>query len=62
MVSRRTDRLLHKITHHTNKTYPYDKNISGFDYPIQDYEILGREITLRYKNRYIPDKKVSGPA
>ena len=59
MVSRRTDRLLHKITHHTNKAYPYDKNISGFDYPIQDSEILGREITLRYKNRYIPDKKVS---
>jgi uncharacterized protein YjdB len=55
MVSRRTDRLLHKITHHTNLEQPYDKNISGIIYPAQDADKLGRTVTLRYKNRYIPD-------
>lgn len=56
MVSRRTDRLLHKITHHTNLEQPYDINISGIKYPAQDADLLGRTVTLRYKNRYIPDE------
>ena len=55
MVSRRTDRLLHKITHHTNLEQPYDKNISGIIYPAQDADLLGRTVTLRYKNRYLPE-------
>lgn len=55
MVSRRTDRLLHKITHHTNLEQPYSENISGNKYPAQDADKLGRTVTLRYKNRYIPD-------
>lgn len=56
MVSRRSDRLLYKITHHTNLARPYDKNISGLRFPAQDSEKLGREITLRYVNKYIPEK------
>ena len=55
MVSRRTDRLLHLITHHTNLEQPYSANISGEDYPAQDSERLGRTVTLKYKNRYESD-------
>ena len=57
MVSRRTDRLLHKITHHTNLEQPFSNNISGIKYPAQDADMLGRMVTLKYKNRYIPDVK-----
>jgi len=55
MVSRRTDRLLHKLTHHTNIEQPYSKYISGRKYPAQDIVMLGSIVRLRYKNRYIPD-------
>lgn len=55
MVSRRTDRLLHKITHHTNKYQPYNKYLSGDKYPKQDGLKLGRPVTLKYRNKYIPN-------
>jgi uncharacterized protein YjdB len=55
MVSRRTDRLLHMITHHTNLEQPFNPNISGNNYPAQNTEKLGRTIKLKYRNRYIPD-------
>ena len=51
MVSRRTDKLLHLITHHTNLEQPYNENISGENYPAQDSERVGRTVTLKYKNK-----------
>ena len=58
MVSRRTDRLFHMMTHHTNKEQPYNQNISGEIFPAQDSDKLGRTITLKYKNRYIPNVEI----
>ena len=55
MVSRRTDRLFHKMTHHTNLHQPFTKYISGTLYPAQDSEKLGRMEKLKYRNKYIPD-------
>ena len=55
MVSRRTDRLLQKITHHTNLEQPYNQYITGYKYPKQDTDKLGTIIQMKYRNRYIPN-------
>ena len=55
MVSRRTDRLLNKITHHTNIYQPFTKYISGEKYPLQDGDKLGTLVKLKYRNKYISD-------
>ena len=55
MVSRRTDKLLHKITHHTNLEQPYNQYITGYKYPQQDVEKLGTTIQMKYRNRYVPN-------
>lgn len=55
MVSRRTDRLLNSITHHTNLEHPYSNDISSIIFPAQNSNKLGRTVKLRYVNRYIPD-------
>ena len=55
MVSRRTDRLFHKMTHHTNISQPFSKYLSGLKYPMQPGTELGRPVTLKYRNKYIPN-------
>ena len=55
MVSRRKDKLFHKMTHHTNVSQPYSKYISGIKYPSQPSSKLGRPVTLKYRNKYIAD-------
>lgn len=55
MVSRRKDRLLHKITHHTNLEQPYNDNITGLKYPAQDKSKLGTTVSMKFRNRYESD-------
>ena len=55
MVSRRTDRLFHKMTHHTNISQPFSKYLSGLKYPSQPGTELGRPVTLKYRNKYLPN-------
>ena len=52
MVSRRTDRMLHDMTHHTNLSVPYSDYISAVNYPIQNREKLGTNVILKYRNMY----------
>ena len=52
MVSRRKDKLLHKISHHTNVTMPHSDYVTGSKYPEQNQDILGTTITLRYRTMY----------
>lgn len=55
MVSRRTDKLLYKLTHHTNYARPHSEYVTGSKYPEQNQGILGTTITLRYKTMYKSD-------
>ena len=57
MVSRRTNRLLNKISHHTNIYQPFSKYISGELYPTQDRTKLGKLVSLKYINKYKSDIK-----
>ena len=52
MVERRKRKALHEISHHTNITYHYHKNISAINFPNQDIDKLGAIEKIKYRDMY----------
>ena len=59
MVEQLKDDLLHKRTIHTNRSVPYQENITPDTFPAQNQELLDTTVIIRYRNMYIVDKELS---
>lgn len=61
MVEQLKDDLLHKRTIHTNRSVPYQENITPESFPSQNTELLDSIVIIKYRNMYIVDEEVTGP-